>query len=371
MSSPLPRPIAGSPGLDGDAASLLLGPAAPARLRRAGGLGQVDRRARRSGRVGRGQREQVRDEPCQSQRLGLGGGQVLPHLGVGVGHVGRLDAQAKPRQRRAQLMRRVGHELALRVEGVREPVGHGVECACDILLLRRPLDGCARFEIAPADAPGGRCQVPQRPCQRAGHEPGDGEPERERQGADAHERVLIPADFPVECGHALGDPHGSGRTALLDDRYGRVEQLLVERVRASPALDGASLERVDDLGAVAVVDVPGPRLRRVGQQRARRPDDQHPGAEIAGDPAYERVELDRAAEPARCAGGDELRPVRGLRAHLAVDTVLRGEGQRHREGHDHEHEDVREGREQTRAVGHSLSSSADAKRNPTPRTVCR
>ena len=120
-----------------------------------------------------------------------------------------------------------------------------------------PSIGCARFEIAPADAPRGRCQVPQRPCQRAGHEPGDGEPERERQGADAHERVLIPADLAVECGHALGDPHGAGRAALLDDRHGRVEQLLVERVRASPALDGASLERVDDLGPVAVVRRPG------------------------------------------------------------------------------------------------------------------
>ena len=95
-------------------------------------------------------------------------------------------------------MRRVGHELALRLERVREPVGHRVERARDLLLLGRPLHLSARLEVAAADAPGGRGELPQRPRQRAGDEPRDGQPERQRQRADADQRVLVAPDLAID-----------------------------------------------------------------------------------------------------------------------------------------------------------------------------
>ncbi len=100
-------------------------------------------------------------------------------------------------------------------------------------------------------------------------------------------------------------------------------------------------------------------------------DDDHARAQIARDLADERVELGSPVEAARSARGHELRTVGGLCAHLAVDAVLRRERERHGERHDHEHEHVGEGHEQTAAVGHQARSSGDAKRKPTPRTVCR
>ena len=112
-------------------------------------------------------------------------------------------------------MRRVGHEFALRLERQREAVGHGVERTRDFLLLGRALHRSAGLEIASADAPGGRRELPERARERAGDEPGDGQAEDQRESADADEGVLVAAYLAIERVDALRDPDGADRAACL------------------------------------------------------------------------------------------------------------------------------------------------------------
>ena len=77
----------------------------------------------------------------------------------------------------------------------------------------------------------------------------------------------------------------------------------------------------------------------------------------------------RAAERARGAGGDDVRLSGGLRAHLGVDAAPRLQRERHLE-RDHDQQAARTRRPASRRAGGSCrSSSGEAKRNPTPRTV--
>ena len=131
-----------------DVMPLLLRPAAPARQRVVGGSREIDRLAGRGGRIRRGQPEEIRDEPREAHGLGLRSCQLLADGRVVGGHVGGLDAQAEAREGRPQLVRRVGHERALRLQRIREPVGHRVEGPGDLALLRRALDHRACLQIA-------------------------------------------------------------------------------------------------------------------------------------------------------------------------------------------------------------------------------
>jgi len=78
-------------------------------------------------------------------------------------------------------------------------------------------------------------------------------------------------------------------------------------------------------------------------------------------------------------GGDEERVGLGARLHLRLHAALEVDGQRHLERDDDRDQDVGEGDDQTGAefrgpsypvlVSSLDTSSVEAKRNPTPRTV--
>ena len=154
-SSLLPTPIAFPSGAHADVASFLLGAAAPARPRFASSGCEIDRLARWRRRIGRGQPQQIRDEAGESHGLGVRGSQLLARRPDRRCHVGRLDAQTQPGQRRAQLVRGIATKARWASSESREPIGHRVEAPGDLSLLRRPLD-TARASRSP---PPTRCAV--------------------------------------------------------------------------------------------------------------------------------------------------------------------------------------------------------------------
>ena len=92
------------------------------------------------------EREQRREQLRETLRLALGSRDVALELRVVRAERCRLEPQPQPGERRPQLVRRVGDELALRVEHAIEPPGHVVEGGGDLRLLRRAghLGACGR-----------------------------------------------------------------------------------------------------------------------------------------------------------------------------------------------------------------------------------
>ncbi len=233
MSSALPRPMAAPPS---PPAMCRPAPSARRRQRSSASRAAAARStglARRRGRIRRGQRQQVRDQAREAHRLGLGGRQLLLHDGIVAGHRRRLDAQAQARQRRAQLMRGVGDERALRVERLRQPVGHRVE--------RRATSRCSAEPSTSARA--SRSPVPtrravagqpaQRPRERAGDEPRH---DAARRAAPADRRRRARAGRAGSGGRwrrRSGSRARHRRSARGDDRHCGVEQVLAERLRSA------------------------------------------------------------------------------------------------------------------------------------------
>ena len=92
------------------------------------------------------------------------------------------------------------------------------------------------------------------------------------------------------------------------------------------------------------------------------------GAEVAACLADELAEPG-GISPLRGRGGrDHLRLCRRLRLHLGIDAAREAEHERNLEHDQHEHEHVGERREEFQAET-QRSSSGEAKRKPTPRTV--
>ena len=107
---------------------------------------------------------------------------------------------------------------------------------------------------------------------------------------------------------------------------------------------------------------------RVGDEPPARVDDDHPGAEVAACLADELAEPG-GISPLRGRGGrDHLRLCRRLRLHLGIDAAREAEHERNLEHDQHEDEHVGERREEFQAET-QRSSSGEAKRKPTPRTV--
>jgi hypothetical protein len=94
-------------------------------------LAQIDRDLRRGRRAGLAsrQRQQLLDQPrraldaCGQRGLRLVAGCVV------AGAAQQAELQPQRRQRRAQLMRRVGDKRALRVEGHRQALQQRIQCA--------------------------------------------------------------------------------------------------------------------------------------------------------------------------------------------------------------------------------------------------
>ena len=85
-------------------------------------------------------------------------------------------------------------------------------------------------------------------------------------------------------------------------------------------------------------------------------------------PSDEPVELSAVVEPERRRRSHALRLGGRLRFHLGVDAVREAEQERDLEHDQHEHEHVRERGEEAEAEA-QRSSSGEANRKPTPRTV--
>ena len=98
-----------------------------------------------------GQAQEVGEQLGQALGLELARHQVALEVGVLGAQARRLQAQAQPGERGAQLMRGVGDEVALGVERAHEPLGHVVEGVGHLDLLGRAGRRGARAQVARGD----------------------------------------------------------------------------------------------------------------------------------------------------------------------------------------------------------------------------
>ena len=124
-----------------------------------------------------------------------------------------VDVRLQARQRRAQLVRRIGDETALRLEGLLERAEHRVERRSQSCELVVPALGDALTRLAGlCDSLGRRGQPAHRSERRAGHE--CGQPRRPGRGPASETRIRIklqPVERAVRRLQALDDEHGSER----------------------------------------------------------------------------------------------------------------------------------------------------------------
>jgi len=282
----------------------------------------------------------------------------------------RLDAQPQPRQRRAQLVRRVGDEVALRAHQPLEPRGHVVERAGERLLLGASLDRRAGAELALGDPAGGAVEPAYRARDLARHDRAGEQPEAEHEQADQREPDPGAAHGAIDRFDALRDAHRAGGSTAAKYRHRRDQQRLAERLRAALALVGASFERGGDLGA-AGVGAAGRRSLRVREQVAARVDDDHAPAYARRRRVDEPLALARVtrAEQVGDRGGDDVGLAARLRSHLRVDPVGDARGERHLERDDGQHEHVGQRQQQPGAEAYGTAPSVPLNRKPTPRTV--
>ena len=209
------------------AAQLGFGP--PTLARELAGDRQVDRTAGLCRTALAGEREQRREQLREALRLALRGLQLALEIRVVGPERGRLQPQPQAGERRAQLVGRIGDELALRLEHAPEPVGHVVEGSRDLALLRRAGRVRAGGEIAAAEPAGRGRKTPQRPRQRAREQPRERETERQRGGGDARDREPVAPDARVDRRCVARHAHGANAPALVHHGHGGVEELLVQR----------------------------------------------------------------------------------------------------------------------------------------------
>ena len=150
-----------------------------------------------------------------------------------VGRREHLELPADDRQRRAQLVRGVGDELALGGKGIGEAIEHAVEGLREDLhlVLAAAVALHARLEVAPVDARGHGGHAPQRGRHAgAGHVGGE-QGQREHEDAGEQEgpghAALGPSDDRERLADA--DAHRDAGT----DGGGALEQAYVARRRAA------------------------------------------------------------------------------------------------------------------------------------------
>src|SRR5882757_5334206 len=106
--------------------------------------------------------QQVPDQLAEALGLPLGGDEVFGDGRVIRLHTGGLEAELKPRQRCAELVRGVGDEGALGLEDGLEAVRHLVELTGHLYLLERSALGCPGVRLAGGAAAGSLAQRAQR-----------------------------------------------------------------------------------------------------------------------------------------------------------------------------------------------------------------
>ena len=196
---------------------------APALARRLDRRREVDHR-RPLRRALAGECEEAGQELRQALRLVLRRREFALELRVVGLRRGRLEPQAEAREGRAELVRRVPDELALRLEHPLEASGHVVEGGGHLLLLLRPHDLGAGGEVAFPETVRRAGEGAERRGQRACEEPGERESERERGHGDRPHGDAIAADPRVDGACAPGDADGSDASPVPHDRDRRVQQ---------------------------------------------------------------------------------------------------------------------------------------------------
>ena len=156
-----------------------------------------------------------------------------------VGHVARevLEPQAQRRQRRAQLVRRVGDELALRAEELLELRHRLVE---DARRASAPPAGPsslgrARVEVARADGRRRALEAPQRPRDEARERRRRRAPRRRARRRDRGEHRASSGGSARRPRRRVRDAHGAVDDAARGDRHGDVEEVRAERARVPRA----------------------------------------------------------------------------------------------------------------------------------------
>ena len=162
--------------------------------------------------------EQLVDHQREPVELGQRGVELLGDRRVARVGAGRLHAQAQPGQRRAELVRRVGDEVALGAHEPLQPCGHVVERGRERALLRAALDlSRGRRDRPPATRRAARSSRPHRPRDLPGDDGAGEQPEPDaRAGRSGRARRPSAADRAVDGVDGLRDAHGADRAALDD-----------------------------------------------------------------------------------------------------------------------------------------------------------
>ena len=159
--------------------------------------GEVDGLVPAGGGLAAGQHQQALDQPLAPvdrvpYRLAHLAQLAPAGLGIGERHV---DLGAHDRQRRPQLVRGVGDEVPLALEGVVEPLEHPVEGVGQLLeLVRRPAERDPLAQVLPRHAPGRPGDPPQRAQGAAGQQP----PRHDRHQRHHPERQQVLDQQPVQ-----------------------------------------------------------------------------------------------------------------------------------------------------------------------------
>ena len=229
--------------------------------------GEVDRRVRGVGDlVEPRERQQILDQHAHARGLVLDPSHRLLDVLVGArgAHPVQLGVAADRGQRRAQLVRGVGNELAQPVlaraallERVLEPVEHPIKGSADAADLGAFVGHVdAVGEIAARDPPGGVADAVEREQAVAHHDPADGR--EHEQHADDHE--TLDEDELVERAVDFGERNRHDGDVAVAERRG--DEPVAGRVLAGPRdrlrladLDvGGDLRRGGDVLAVVEQD---------------------------------------------------------------------------------------------------------------------
>ena len=325
------------------------------------------------------------DVPCHHQQavddlrepvdLGIGRFELVSRVGAARLVQRRLQPELHPGERRAQLMRCVRDELALRPHRAFQSLGHLVERTRHLVHLGRALDRAdAHREIAVAEIVRRDRQLLQRPGERSGKSVR--EHETCEQACGPHEGEAGPRT--PGCGRDLlrvTRQPDSAHDPFVDDRRGGVHVVVAVAGAIANLRDGVSLQGCVDLRPEAI--------RKVRPLRCA-------GAVVDDDAVQighnDSVDLRRrcAADPGQRIGvadvlgadvrGEGLGGDERVGGELVCAAARQPDRQRNRQRDDHREQDVgdrpHEPRTQRRApaFAHGPSSEA-ANRNPTPRTV--
>ena len=186
----------------------------------------------------------------------------------------RVGQQADARQRRFELMGRVGDETAASVLGGLQTIRHTVELVRDLRDLIVPADGGALAVIALAHLPDRAGKQTEAPRQHAGEEQAQHHDADENRLRDAQQRVLqVPQQRRLLGVVLIGVDRADGLAAVDDRRSAAaLERAVVkgdiEHVVAVQSLYDLGIECVAPKGAVRLARVVEDASRGVGDQNA-------------------------------------------------------------------------------------------------------